>query len=480
VKASSPKQTKTGTIFVSSTSSSGGASSANVQYKHLTFEIFNACLLKIALKCYSNENSSQHALKLLLLNNIKPFALRRKPSVLLEDISDPSVDSFLSILDNSFRTLFEFYCLTSDINTKKLHISSKDGQSVFGGPAIINKSTNANGAFISMADAIVHISYDDYIRFLLDFGLINGFSLTTVLAGDVYLSSLFLQKHMDKKQPLFSVRNIKFEDFRQILVLLAHTAYNSKAHAKVPLINKVRGFILDMWKHLQITNNNFSTQVNSTTGAINANKRAGELNTYKSKFVLACREFNSTFLDIWANDSYCDYMADQNQKKHNLSVDTIGDSLNQSSVVDDFSSILDQLSQDPTFDFNSSNEFSSGLFSPSSTIFRQSNEEVNSKNYHSRHENSNGNNEELDFLTRNGSPGSKSSSSAITLKQSSSTAETTTTSTSTGTGSELANEIVESDGIVISDVKLTLASLKSILNSKPELAKQLVAAINEA
>lgn len=229
----------------------------------------------------------------LLMDNILPLALRRKPVSVTSIMRQPVIEELFKYYEDALNQLFRFYATASAksasskslLKTTSAQVKTFDDQR-----KIIERLQDAGkkGSENSLANSI---GYADFVRFSGDFGLQSSMGLTTLDMGDIYLSVISMQNFET------SVRKMTFREFWEALVRSSLVAFKN-----VPGLlpeEKVKSMFLYMWRHIQ---ESVQEQVNGTISS------GGGMNTYKGGLIRGAQILNERFIAAWAKDGYKDYL----------------------------------------------------------------------------------------------------------------------------------------------------------------------------
>ena len=136
------------------------------------------------------------------------------------------------------------------------------------------------------------------MNFCQDYKLISGAKVTTIQAGDCFLSSVGEHHGGD------SSRDMNFEQFHELIFRLAMTAY-SAADKSITNVNKVKSLLLFLWKSVNTADaSEKAVNGRGTRSVCDASKsvKSGDLNLFGSS------QFNVTMTEVWAEDGYREYL----------------------------------------------------------------------------------------------------------------------------------------------------------------------------
>lgn len=149
-----------------------------------------------------------------------------------------------------------------------------------------------------LRDAKGLIGYAEFINMCQDFKLIALSQVTTIQAGDIFLSSVGEHHGGD------SSRDMNLEQFYECLLRLALTAH-AGAHSEITTDLKLKALMLFMWKAVN-TDDASAKAVNGrgTRSVCDASKsvKSGDLNLYGSS------QFNLIMQEVWAKDGFREYL----------------------------------------------------------------------------------------------------------------------------------------------------------------------------
>jgi len=209
----------------------------------LEYADFLTCLMKLAVQCYPSSKSSEDALQQLLMDNILPFASRRRPVDISSFLTQSSIEQLYRYYEESLMNLFVYYASASDqkkirVKTTASGITPKTFDDIS-----LEKSSSEKKKVVTNSQ-INHIGYADYLRFCGDYGL-SAMGMTILDLGDIYLSVIGFKGYE------LSFRKVNFKEFWQTIVRCALVAFKDLTHACTE--DKVKGMLLHVWRHIKST-----------------------------------------------------------------------------------------------------------------------------------------------------------------------------------------------------------------------------------
>lgn len=249
--------------------------------------------MRIAERCYPSCNSPEEAMQQLLMDNILPLALRRKPVSVMSIMRQPVIEELFRYYEDALNQLFRFYATASakSASSKSLLKTTSAQVKTFDDQRKIIERLQDAGKKSSENSLSNSIGYTDFVRFSGDFGLQSSMGLTMLDLGDIYLSIISMQNFET------SVRKMTFREFWEALVRSSLIAFKN-----VPGLlpeEKVKSMFLYMWRHIQ---ESVQEQVNGTMSS------GGGMNTYKGGLIRGAQILNERFIAAWAKDGYKDYL----------------------------------------------------------------------------------------------------------------------------------------------------------------------------
>jgi hypothetical protein len=139
----------------------------------INFEEFLSCLHRISLKCYPGCPTAEAAMQQLLMDNLLPFAMRRKPIDLSFAMHHPSICQMFEYYSDALMDIFQFYALSGDNKDKGKNMIRTTGAK--------NKTFDEQKELIAMAKELEllqsqsshQMNYTDFMRFANDFGMMS-------------------------------------------------------------------------------------------------------------------------------------------------------------------------------------------------------------------------------------------------------------------------------------------------------------------
>mmetsp|Transcript_6826 Transcript_6826/g.6130 ORF Transcript_6826/g.6130 Transcript_6826/m.6130 type:complete len:441 (+) Transcript_6826:27-1349(+) len=253
----------------------------------LNYEEFLSCLALIAEKCYPSGRSTEESMQQLLMDNLLPMALRRKPVSIKEFITLPEIDSLFHYYEDALLEIYRFF---STINDKRAMTSS-----------IIKTTSSRSKTFdehskhiesIDKSNLSSGMSYNDFFKFSIEFGLSNSLKLTNLDIGEIFLAIISLRDFATK------IRKIDFQEFWEALVRCALVAY--KSYNEITIEDKVKAMFLNIWRHLQNTVKDQTAVYGTVIGGGFSNSKGG---LQKGAQIL-----NDKFVALWGKDNHIDYL----------------------------------------------------------------------------------------------------------------------------------------------------------------------------
>jgi hypothetical protein len=263
----------------------------------MTYSDFLNVLMKVAPKVYP-ENSSSSVFQKLLLENVLPLAARRSPMSVDEHIEEHSEvhELLYGKVNEGIKAIFEYYTDLSDRRRKKtaaLEVQETNKKRGGHGQVVTTSKSMAD----SLRDAKTQLGYPEYIQFCQDFKLIANAQLTTIEAGDIYLSSVAAHHGGD------TARDMTFEEFHECLLRMALTAY--KNITTISVVTKVKGLLLFLWKSVNTadaTNMAVNGRGNKSVCDMSKSVKSGDLNLF------GCSMYNMQMLEVWRKDNFVEYL----------------------------------------------------------------------------------------------------------------------------------------------------------------------------
>jgi|Transcript_1673 hypothetical protein len=262
----------------------------------MTYSEFLNVLMVLAPKVYPKEDPDTVFQK-LLLENILPLAAHRiihKVSIADEE----GVEELLTVtFKRGLEDLFDYYSDVADRRRKLLAAQEvQDTVKLKGGHGQVQVTSKQRAK--ELRDSKGLIGYSEFMNFCQDFKLIALSQVTTIQAGDIFLSSVGEHHGGD------SSRDMSFEQFYECLLRLALTAH-AGAHPEITTDLKLKALLLFMWKAVN-TDDASAKAVNGrgTRSVCDASKsvKSGDLNLYGSS------QFNLIMQDVWAKDGFREYL----------------------------------------------------------------------------------------------------------------------------------------------------------------------------
>lgn len=268
----------------------------------INFEEFLNCLHRIAHKCYPGCNTAVEAMQQLLMDNILPLALRRKPIDVSLVISHPSIRSLFVYYEEALLDLFKFFALAGDqkakgnslVRTTNTSARTFDEQREL--IAVAKEQNQIQGQYSHQ------MNYSEFIRFGNDFGLLSSLGLTTMDMGDIYLTVIAVNNFAPK------LRKISFDEFWEALVRCSFKAF--KEHHQICSEDKVKAMFLGIWKHIQSTIRDHVSGYGTLLG--------GGFNSYKGGLLRGAQILNERFIAAWSRDGFRDYLDTNFQRPDNI------------------------------------------------------------------------------------------------------------------------------------------------------------------
>ena len=143
----------------------------------LSYEDFLSVLTKLALKCYPSCKTADEALQQILMDNLLPLALRRKPVSIQAFLNLPAIENLFNYYEDAIFELFRFFSsvgadrakVTSLIKTTSAfsvtfdeHLEQVEGNKI--SEEVASHSTKIYNPSRQMA-------FPDFVKFSNDFGL---------------------------------------------------------------------------------------------------------------------------------------------------------------------------------------------------------------------------------------------------------------------------------------------------------------------
>eukprot|EP01031_Cornospumella_fuschlensis_P033828 gene33828-40929_t len=259
----------------------------------IDFEAFLTCLIRIAQKCYPSCHTKEEAMQQFLMDNVLPLAPRRKPIAIQSTLKQPVIETLQKYYEDALMELYKFYTTSSDKNRKGKHMlkttstlgSTFDDQ--------IDAIQEAKKKLNQESSSSNKMSYDDFIRFATDFGLVTTLGVTTLDLGDIFLSVISFTNFST------NVRKMSFGEFWEGLVRCALVAFQDKTELTTEI--KIKGLFLSIWRHVQSS----VQELMSGYGQLHG----GGFNTYKGALLRGTQLLNDKFVAAWTKDEYRDYLA---------------------------------------------------------------------------------------------------------------------------------------------------------------------------
>ena len=269
----------------------------------MTYGDFLTILTKIAPRMYPQVDTSTVFQK-LLLENVLPLAARRCPASVARHLEGPypgtasDVAVLLSdVCGDGLNGIFNYYSEVGDRRRKKLASAEvRVAKDMTRGMGLVRvTSLAASSALKKDRDKI---GYQEFVSFCQDFKLLPLALITTIQAGDLYLSSVEDHRGGDEAPML------AFEEFKSLLLRVAIAGYE-EAHPSISLATKVKGLLLFMWKAVNC--GDAATKAVEGRGGVSlcdASKsvKSGDLNLFGSSL------FKRRFLEMWKRDQFRDYL----------------------------------------------------------------------------------------------------------------------------------------------------------------------------
>ena len=264
--------------------------------ERIDYNGFLNCLIRIAPMCYPNSKSGDDAMLHLLMENLLPLATRRNPIATVASCSELS--SIKSYFEAPLQEVFDFYAANAAnyVTARQLAKTATSGGS--NGPktfddheqhiAALQKQSHASNDLYNDEKSI---TYQEFMRFSVDFGLQASLGMTTLDVGNVYLSSCASRGKFRAE-----VQRINFDKFWEALVRCSQEALEEYKYVTNDI--KMKTLFLYMWRHIQ---SSMREQMQGDNGT-------GSLSSYKGGLVRGAQLLNERFLSMWAKDSYRDYL----------------------------------------------------------------------------------------------------------------------------------------------------------------------------
>ena len=270
----------------------------------LEYADFLTCLMKLAVQCYPSSKTCEDALQQLLMDNVLPFASRRRPVDITPFLNQSPIEHLYKYYEESLMNLFVYYASASDhkklqVNTAASGISPK-GKTF---DDISLEISSIDKKRVVANSQINHIGYADFLRFCGDYGL-SSMGLTMLDLGDIYLTVIGFKAYE------LSFRKLNFKDFWQALIRCALVAFRGLAHASTE--DKVKGMLLHVWRRIKST-----AQPNAATAGSAGQIRASQVRESLHSAILPVRThrhrpysqlYNERFVSAWTRDKYRDYL----------------------------------------------------------------------------------------------------------------------------------------------------------------------------
>lgn len=289
--------------------------------ERIDFNQFLSCLQRISAVTYPHASCEEESFKQLLIDNILPAGVRRKPVDISEVMFSEPISNLLHYFEDCLIQLFKHYAglAVNKARTKNMLKTTSSNSTTFDAhEQDINARRKAKAKTRSNSDDIdsdeedgdhrlqyfgldVKLDYEEFIRFVTDFGLTISTSLTSLDIGDIYLSVIYFQNF----EP--NLRGLEFGEFCEALVRCALKAFQN--HPKVPNDRKLKNLFLYMWKHSQVT---MKEQMQ--------NLRLNPVGTdsLKAGLVRGGAILNERFISMWGADGHVDYTQLEEEEKHGL------------------------------------------------------------------------------------------------------------------------------------------------------------------
>ncbi len=263
----------------------------------MTYGDFLDVLMSCAPKVYPDADASEVFQK-LLLENVLPLAARRAPTDISVYLEDDGVSKILGErLGEGLSGIFEYYTDLSDRRRKKVAAQEvSEMAKLRGGHGQVVTTNKAKAK--RLRDLKDHLGYPEFIQLCQDFKLIALSQITTIQAGDIFLSSCGAHHGGD------SAKDLTLDEFRSLLVRIAVTAYEG-AHESIDIPTKVKGLMLFLWKAVNTadaTEKAVNGRGNKSVCDASKSVKSGDLNLFGSSI------FNVKMLDLWREDGFREYL----------------------------------------------------------------------------------------------------------------------------------------------------------------------------
>lgn len=227
------------------------------------------------------------------------MAARRAPKS-VEEHMEPGSDVWTLLfetLEDGLQGIFDYYTELSDRRRKKLAAQEvQDQVKMKGGHGQVQTTSRQKAK--ALRDTKNLMGYPEYIQFCQDFKLISLAQVTTIQAGDIYLSSVEAHHGGDTSQDL------DFEHFHELLLRIAITAYAS-CHPSISLLTKVKGLMLFLWKAVNTADASekaVNGRGNRSVCDSSKSTKSGDLNLFGSSI------FNVRMVEVWSGDNFVEYL----------------------------------------------------------------------------------------------------------------------------------------------------------------------------
>jgi len=273
----------------------------------MTYSDFLNVLMILAPKIYP-ETSPDSVFQKLLLENVLPLAAKRIPvsvkeyilensdiyKLLREEVTSPNNNH--SKVNDGLEGIFNYYCELSDRRRKKQNAEEvQEHKKLKQGNGLVAVSSRSQEKYLQATRNL--LSYHEYIIFCQDFKIFAKSVITTIQAGDIYLSSV------DSHHGGDNAHDMNFEQFQEVILRIALTAYSDKDDISECV--KVKALLLSMWKSVNTADaTEKAVQGRGNQSVCDASKstKSGDLNLYGSS------TFNIRVLNMWREDQWRDYL----------------------------------------------------------------------------------------------------------------------------------------------------------------------------
>ena len=271
--------------------------------------------------------ASALAFQRLLMENVLPLAARREPN---DVAAEPETRAVLKTFAGGLTDVFRYYAALSDRKRKLGAATARAAAKAAKG------SVGAHGQITvtkrgEAATDLSHVSYAEWMTFCTDFQIFASALLTTVQAGDIFLSTVAEEPRRAAAQAAakggaapdaggdaFGVRalgsgarfvaDLTLAGFKRALLRAALCAFGD-ADARIAPERKLKALFLFMWKSITRPEIMKRAVVNNEKRDV-VKVKGGDLN------VCGSGAFNEVFYREWQKDRCADYLEPPPEPDH--------------------------------------------------------------------------------------------------------------------------------------------------------------------